>query len=34
LSAERILIPLALVNLGVLILEALFNVFSGLLALR
>jgi len=32
-SAERILIPLALLNLVILILDALFNVFSGLLPL-
>jgi hypothetical protein len=31
--AERILIPLALLNLAFLIFEALFNVLAGLLAL-
>jgi len=33
MSAERILIPLALLNLAILVLDALFNVFSGLLPL-
>ena len=33
MTAERILIPLALLNLTVLILDVLFNVFSGLRAL-
>jgi len=33
MSAERILIPLALLNLAVLILDALYNVFAGLLPL-
>jgi len=33
MSAERILIPLALLNLAILFLDALFNVFSGLLPL-
>jgi hypothetical protein len=32
-SAERILIPLALLNLAILLLDALFNIFSGLLPL-
>jgi hypothetical protein len=33
MSAERILIPLALLNLTVLMLDVLFNVLSGLRAL-
>ena len=33
MSPERILIPLALLNLAVLLLDALYNVFSGLLSL-
>jgi len=33
MSAERILISLALLNLTVLILDALYNVFAGLLPL-
>jgi hypothetical protein len=33
MSAERILIPLALLNLAVLVLDAFFNIFSGLLPL-
>jgi hypothetical protein len=33
LRAERILIPLALLNLAILILDALFNIFGGLLSL-
>lgn len=33
MSAERILIPLALLNLAILILEIFFNVLSGLLTL-
>jgi hypothetical protein len=32
MRAEHILIPLAFLNLAVLILDALFHVFSGLLA--
>jgi hypothetical protein len=32
MSPERILIPLALLNLAVLILDALYNVFGGLLS--
>jgi hypothetical protein len=30
---ERVLIPLALLNLAILVLDALFNVFAGLLPL-
>ncbi len=33
MSAERILIPLVLLNLAILFLDALFNVFSGLFSL-
>lgn len=33
MSGERILIPLALLNLAILALDALFNIFSGLLDL-
>lgn len=33
MRAERILIPLALLNLAVLILAAFFNILAGLLAL-
>ncbi len=33
MSAERILIPLALLNLVILFLDALFNIVSGLFAL-
>jgi hypothetical protein len=34
MRAEHILIPLALLNLAVLALDAFFNIFSGLLSLR
>jgi hypothetical protein len=33
MSAERILIPLALLNLAILFLDALFNIVSGLVSL-
>jgi hypothetical protein len=33
MRAERILIPLAVLNLAILILDALFNIFGGLLSL-
>lgn len=33
MTAERILIPLALLNLTVLILDVIFNIFSGLRSL-
>jgi hypothetical protein len=33
MTAERILIPLALLNLSILMLDVLFNVLSGLRAL-
>lgn len=33
MTPERILIPLALLNLAALILDALYNVFAGLLPL-
>jgi hypothetical protein len=33
MTAERILIPLALLNLAILILDVLFNVLSGLRSL-
>ena len=33
MTAERILIPLALVNLTVLVLDVLFNILSGLRSL-
>ena len=33
MSAERILIPLAVLNLAVLVFEILFNALSGLVAL-
>ena len=33
MRAEQILIPLAMLNLAILILDALFNIFGGLLSL-
>jgi hypothetical protein len=32
--AEHVLIPLALLNLGILLLDGLYNILSGLWALR
>jgi len=33
MSAERLLIPLAILNLAILVFEVLFNALSGLIAL-